>query len=77
MDAQKYAPSDKPIHNVTHHGISYFSSSSSPPTQNTYKAKNGNNVVVGGVVKGNFGDLEEDIREGLKFGLGRNLMMWW
>ena len=28
-------------------------------------------------MKGNFGDLEEDIREGLKFELGRNLMMWW
>ena len=77
MDAQKYAPSDKPIHNVTHHGISCYFFLYPPPTQKKYKAKNGNNVVVGGVVKGNFGDLEEDIREGLKFGLGRNLMMWW
>ena len=47
------------------------------PTHKKYKAKNGNNVVVGGVVKGDFGNLEEDIREILKFGLGRNLMMWW
>ena len=28
-------------------------------------------------MKGDFGNLEEDIREILKFGLGRNLMMWW
>ena len=33
--------------------------------------------MIGGVVKGNFGDLEENIREGLKFELERNLMMWW
>ena len=33
--------------------------------------------MVGGVVKGKFGDLEEDIRERLKFGLQRNIIVWW
>ena len=61
MNAQKYAPSDRPIHDVTQNGISccFFLP---PSTQRKYRAKNGNNVVVGGVVKGKFGDLEEDIR---------------
>ena len=33
--------------------------------------------MVRGVVKGNFGDLEEDIREGLKGNLGIKLLVWW
>ena len=52
-------------------------SSPPPPKQTKTKAKYGNNVVVGGVMKGKFGDLEEDIRERLKFGLQRNIMVWW
>ena len=40
-------------------------------------AKNGDNHVVGGVVKGKLGELEEDITEGLKCDLVRTLLVWW